>query len=158
MLVSHVCGGFRYCGDGLSLGVGREYEDIEIIVVCCCFFFFQAEDGIRDYKVTGVQTCALPIYGLCTVRQWRWKSSISMPGLRFTMQTSLMTGSSRCAGPGITTSSSSVRIQTRPSRSRSLRSSGETCAWYSGSATMATKSSIDSNHWMATPSKLPPRL
>src|SRR5205807_6246887 len=25
-------------------------------------FFFQAEDGIRDYKVTGVQTCALPIY------------------------------------------------------------------------------------------------
>src|SRR6516162_10834865 len=28
------------------------------------FFFFQAEDGIRDYKVTGVQTCALPICGL----------------------------------------------------------------------------------------------
>src|ERR1022692_5341078 len=26
------------------------------------FLFFQAEDGIRDYKVTGVQTCALPIY------------------------------------------------------------------------------------------------
>src|SRR5256885_12081774 len=25
-------------------------------------YFFQAEDGIRDYKVTGVQTCALPIY------------------------------------------------------------------------------------------------
>src|SRR5256885_11153946 len=28
------------------------------------FFFFQAEDGIRDYKVTGVQTCALPILSL----------------------------------------------------------------------------------------------
>src|SRR2546426_4656234 len=28
---------------------------------CFIFFFFQAEDGIRDYKVTGVQTCALPI-------------------------------------------------------------------------------------------------
>src|SRR3989454_4144020 len=28
---------------------------------CPFFFFFQAEDGIRDYKVTGVQTCALPI-------------------------------------------------------------------------------------------------
>src|SRR5205807_4076378 len=28
------------------------------------FFFFQAEDGIRDYKVTGVQTCALPILAL----------------------------------------------------------------------------------------------
>src|SRR2546426_10331546 len=29
---------------------------------CFFFFFFQAEDGIRDYKVTGVQTCALPIW------------------------------------------------------------------------------------------------
>src|SRR5256885_9783582 len=29
--------------------------------VVLSFFFFQAEDGIRDYKVTGVQTCALPI-------------------------------------------------------------------------------------------------
>src|SRR5256885_5501174 len=28
------------------------------------YFFFQAEDGIRDYKVTGVQTCALPIWNL----------------------------------------------------------------------------------------------
>src|SRR5689334_24189369 len=27
----------------------------------CLFFFFQAEDGIRDGTVTGVQTCALPI-------------------------------------------------------------------------------------------------
>src|SRR5690606_40643975 len=26
-----------------------------------CVFFFQAEDGIRDFHVTGVQTCALPI-------------------------------------------------------------------------------------------------
>src|SRR3989454_9860617 len=31
------------------------------IYVLFFFFFFQAEDGIRDYKVTGVQTCALPI-------------------------------------------------------------------------------------------------
>src|SRR5256885_5466740 len=31
--------------------------------VSLAFFFFQAEDGIRDYKVTGVQTCALPILG-----------------------------------------------------------------------------------------------
>src|SRR5690606_40113673 len=27
-------------------------------------FFFQAEDGIRDFHVTGVQTCALPIFGV----------------------------------------------------------------------------------------------
>src|SRR5690606_40976024 len=30
-------------------------------ISCICFFFFQAEDGIRDFHVTGVQTCALPI-------------------------------------------------------------------------------------------------
>src|SRR5690625_7145318 len=31
-------------------------------VICRLFFFFQAEDGIRDGHVTGVQTCALPIF------------------------------------------------------------------------------------------------
>src|SRR5437868_8795159 len=31
------------------------------------FFFFQAEDGIRDRNVTGVQTCALPILNGCTI-------------------------------------------------------------------------------------------
>src|SRR5256885_6599079 len=51
-----------------------------IVLTLCLFvlfFFFQAEDGIRDYKVTGVQTCALPISGarfrrgavLCGVRR-----------------------------------------------------------------------------------------
>src|SRR2546426_783357 len=35
------------------------------------FFFFQAEDGIRDYKVTGVQTCALPISVLLDRRRRR---------------------------------------------------------------------------------------
>src|SRR2546422_7151171 len=30
--------------------------------MCSHLFFFQAEDGIRDVAVTGVQTCALPIY------------------------------------------------------------------------------------------------
>src|SRR3712207_7111060 len=30
--------------------------------LCGFFFFFQAEDGIRDIGVTGVQTCALPIF------------------------------------------------------------------------------------------------
>src|SRR2546430_8849559 len=33
------------------------------------FFFFQAEDGIRDLTVTGVQTCALPICPLATSEQ-----------------------------------------------------------------------------------------
>src|SRR6266478_8011484 len=46
----------------------------KIIDVGWCFvFFFQAEDGIRDLTVTGVQTCALPIsYG-------RWPLAIVAP-------------------------------------------------------------------------------
>src|SRR5256886_3848466 len=36
----------------------------EMFFCLVCVFFFQAEDGIRDLTVTGVQTCALPIFGL----------------------------------------------------------------------------------------------
>src|SRR5256885_8285914 len=42
---------------------------IIILLFSDFFFFFQAEDGIRDYKVTGVQTCALPILGALVVGQ-----------------------------------------------------------------------------------------
>src|SRR5215475_184593 len=34
-------------------------------------FFFQAEDGIRDFHVTGVQTCALPISWRAGAKTWR---------------------------------------------------------------------------------------
>src|SRR2546430_17687717 len=40
-----------YCGDGV----------VSTARASSCVFFFQAEDGIRDLTVTGVQTCALPI-------------------------------------------------------------------------------------------------
>src|SRR5258708_29997605 len=41
-----------------------------MLLICVFyFFFFQAEDGIRDDLVTGVQTCALPIYQACS-RMW----------------------------------------------------------------------------------------
>src|SRR5437762_12614146 len=39
-----------------------EKIDRMVTVELCSFFFFQAEDGIRDTSVTGVQTCALPIW------------------------------------------------------------------------------------------------
>src|ERR1022692_4057732 len=50
------------------------------LVLCgvWCVFFFQAEDGIRDYKVTGVQTCALPI--------WEQRSQWSPPQIGFANQ------------------------------------------------------------------------
>src|ERR1019366_10647907 len=42
-----------------------------VSAVCgCLFFFFQAGDGIRDWSVTGVQTCALPIYLEGCKRGW----------------------------------------------------------------------------------------
>src|SRR5690348_17502547 len=46
-----------------------------ILIFLFFFFFFQAEDGIRDGRVTGVQTCALPI---CTGRR-SWSSGIVLP-------------------------------------------------------------------------------
>src|SRR5690606_41153640 len=46
----------------------RMFDSCQLLILCYCmciifyfFFFFQAEDGIRDFHVTGVQTCALPI-------------------------------------------------------------------------------------------------
>src|SRR5260370_8884185 len=39
------------------------------------FFFFQAEDGIRDSSVTGVQTCALPIYQKPPVLRYWFRQS-----------------------------------------------------------------------------------
>src|SRR5436309_10302266 len=37
------------------------FRTLCVSLSCFFFFFFQAEDGIRDFHVTGVQTCALPI-------------------------------------------------------------------------------------------------
>src|SRR5690606_39766200 len=39
----------------------HDFLHIFNIITFIIFFFFQAEDGIRDFHVTGVQTCALPI-------------------------------------------------------------------------------------------------
>src|SRR5437763_9404441 len=47
------------------------------VFVCFFFFFFQAEDGIRDTSVTGVQTCALPIWSRPTSRTRRTDGSIA---------------------------------------------------------------------------------
>src|SRR5256885_8943668 len=49
---------------GICSADGRATIAGTVVVSACSwvFFFFQAEDGIRDYKVTGVQTCALPIF------------------------------------------------------------------------------------------------
>src|SRR5439155_2915708 len=46
---------------------------------CIFFFFFQAEDGIRDGHVTGVQTCALPISCGARARRRRGRARSGAP-------------------------------------------------------------------------------
>src|SRR5204863_1918112 len=48
-------------GNGHEDNHAEEYRGAPAL---CKFFFFQAEDGIRDLYVTGVQTCALPIWAI----------------------------------------------------------------------------------------------
>src|SRR5437667_1154757 len=50
-----------------------------LLVFCFFFFFFQAEDGIRDRDVTGVQTCALPICCVGRVRAYTAHQQIRWP-------------------------------------------------------------------------------
>src|SRR2546430_10886753 len=70
-----ISSGFRRLGSVGTWGVsmyavrgrltsGRARIDRRNVITCASVFFFQAEDGIRDLTVTGVQTCALPISAL----------------------------------------------------------------------------------------------
>src|SRR5256885_11962718 len=52
------------------------------------YFFFQAEDGIRDYKVTGVQTCALPIYAKIARALFETEGTKLYPDATFTLRLS----------------------------------------------------------------------
>src|SRR2546427_12939250 len=51
-----------------------------LLTIVLFFFFFQAEDGIRDLTVTGVQTCALPIYCRRAAARRRG-AAVRLPGL-----------------------------------------------------------------------------
>src|SRR5438132_8498319 len=59
------------------------------------FFFFQAEDGIRDHCVTGVQTCALPISSARA--RARVSASLTFIAFRFGMGDSSLEGSRHSA-------------------------------------------------------------
>src|SRR2546430_11135780 len=68
-----------YSGYSLKVPIGEAEWflcgvcDVWVSDVCCFFFFFQAEDGIRDLTVTGVQTCALPISARPEAVALRWR-------------------------------------------------------------------------------------
>src|SRR5690606_39886082 len=78
-----------------------------LLVLFACFlffFFFQAEDGIRDFHVTGVQTCALPIYTLPRTLARLFTSPASCCALKIWMSSSLTESAPK---PSITARSSS---------------------------------------------------
>src|SRR5690606_39731546 len=72
-----------------------------VSLICSVFiFFFQAEDGIRDFHVTGVQTCALPIWvrPLLTISSAR--PSRSVGGARSAPGDAAITSCASASSPG----------------------------------------------------------
>src|SRR5207302_6143298 len=76
-------------------------------------FFFQAEDGIRDFHVTGVQTCALPISGAAPARE--------SPTMKYTRITIRTANSGTTIGIHLTKPSPS-RSRNSPARVSAVRS------------------------------------
>src|SRR5207248_4004553 len=55
---------------------------LSVVLLIFFFFFFQAEDGIRDRTVTGVQTCALPIFPCTQTSLMTHAADVDVPGIR----------------------------------------------------------------------------
>src|SRR5256885_9429565 len=93
--IEHV-GNESYPPDVLLQTYCRLYQELGLAMGQ--HFFFQAEDGIRDYKVTGVQTCALPICAAASPAA-AWSPAPRSPSCRG--KTAWRgSGPSRSAGPG----------------------------------------------------------
>src|SRR5689334_17435318 len=142
--------GFLTVGEGYVVSV----EEIGLLVVV--FFFFQAEDGIRDGTVTGVQTCALPIcqgrlaqprgYLTVTVAPAPSRAAFALSAL------SLLTFSSTVLGAPSTRSLASLRP-----RLVRLRTSLMTWIFLSPAASrMTSNSSCSSASSAAAPPPWPP--
>src|SRR5690606_39596096 len=80
-------------------------------------FFFQAEDGIRDFHVTGVQTCALPIFRPCRAMIDKGEAP-DRDGAEH------RTGTGRSAGPGRGGVPDGDRAERRTGTGRSARRGG----------------------------------
>src|SRR2546421_7702983 len=93
------------CAEGVGVRVVVDCRSAAVQVLLACigiFFFFQAEDGIRDLIVTGVQTCALPIFHVRQkiVRRWRktkflsdmdqWRLMIALQNMRMSCNSSYL--------------------------------------------------------------------
>src|SRR5207249_9741861 len=97
------------------------------------FFFFQAEDGIRDRNVTGVQTCALPIYSGYRGRYRRnrgARATVARPEDRRVARTRAHPPRSECSRPAAETESRrGVRSRSR-FRSEERRVGKECRSWW----------------------------
>src|SRR2546429_4684859 len=86
------------------------------------FFFFQAEDGIRDVAVTGVQTCALPISRALSPSTFSWWSRRSRPCSCPSTPNSPATRSCLRSGLLVT---SSLTVRSQPTKKFSAKRSEE---------------------------------
>src|SRR5690606_41114393 len=86
-----------------------------VVSYVCCFFFFQAEDGIRDFHVTGVQTCTLPICRRCS---WRPRRRTPRAGSRPARP------ARRTSGPDLVGSDPPATSRPRAAAPRSVRKIG----------------------------------
>src|SRR5437762_10993712 len=78
------------------------------------FFFFQAEDGIRDTSVTGVQTCALPIsLQFTSCHRAPHRSRSRRPYRRASPATNCLKSIATCGSPGPWRSGSPPRSEER---------------------------------------------
>src|SRR2546425_431409 len=78
------------------IGARRFSEMYKYYMRSCVFFFFQAEDGIRDKLVTGVQTCALPICGTISVAASA-SDNVGVVGVQFKLDGANLGGESTTA-------------------------------------------------------------
>src|SRR5205807_2998070 len=106
-------------------------------------FFFQAEDGIRDYKVTGVQTCALPICGGPEQRSGPTASSLQSASLGSTTSSARSPVSVVSSQPCIASRSEERRVgkecRMRGAREDENNKSGCSAVWsQTGTAAYAT--------------------
>src|SRR2546429_6304103 len=109
----------RDCSAAVWYGYRWVASALSCLCMCVGFFFFQAEDGIRDVAVTGVQTCALPISegrsrGQSSANKYSKSSFDRLRAKPSSPRTSLMVCALRCC-------SSQIFSSTVPGRSEERR-------------------------------------